>query len=154
MNANIEIKELPELNVAYVSQIGEEGLDAAFKKIIDWAKPRGLLEAEALNLVRIYHDSFTVTSADKVRMSIGIVLALPVEVEGDIKLSAIEKGKYIVGHFEIEPRDFKQSWTALFVFMNENGFKKKDVNPFEIIHNDFNNHPEGKCIVDLYIGVL
>jgi AraC family transcriptional regulator len=37
--------------------------------------------------------------------------------------------------------------------MNEKGYKKVDQNPFEIMHNDFNEHPEKKCIVDFCIPI-
>jgi AraC family transcriptional regulator len=37
--------------------------------------------------------------------------------------------------------------------MNENGYKKADQNPFEIIYNNYNEHPEKKCIVDLCIPI-
>jgi AraC family transcriptional regulator len=37
--------------------------------------------------------------------------------------------------------------------MNENGYKKANQNPFEIIHNNFSDHPEKKCMVDLYIPI-
>jgi len=37
--------------------------------------------------------------------------------------------------------------------MNENGYSKADNIPFEIYHNNFNEHPEKKCIVDMYIPI-
>jgi AraC family transcriptional regulator len=37
--------------------------------------------------------------------------------------------------------------------MNENGYKRADGNPFEIYHNNFDEHPEKKSIVDFYIPV-
>lgn len=153
MNANIEIKEMSRLDLAYINHIGLKGLDNAFERLLRWAKPKGLLDREQVNLVRIYHDSFKITAPDKIRMSAGIVLSLPIQVGGEIGLTTIEKGIFIVGHFEIEPKDFEKSWSALFVWMNENGFKKTEGNPFEIIHNNFKDHAEKKCIVDLYIPV-
>lgn len=153
MHAKIEIKEMPKLDLAYITQIGVEGLDKAFYKIIQWATPRNLLDNENAKIVRIYHDSFKITSPDKVRMSVGIIINEPVKVDGEIGLTKIEKGKHIVGHFEIEPSDFEKAWTGLFVWMNENGYKKADKNPFEIFHNNFNEHPEKKCIVDFCIPV-
>jgi AraC family transcriptional regulator len=153
MNANIEIKEMPRVDLAYINHIGVEGVDAAFEKLVKWATPKGLLDRKEVTLIRIYHDSFKITAPDKIRMSVGIVLTLPAQVGGEFGLASIEKGKFIVGHFEIEPKDFGQAWSSLFVWMNENGFKKREGNPFEIIHNNFNDHPEKKCIVDLCIPI-
>jgi AraC family transcriptional regulator len=154
MNARIEIKEIPKLDFAFLTQIGVSGLHNAFEKLIMWAKPKGLLENPDFKMARIYHDSFKITEPEKVRMSACVLLKEPIEVSGEIGLTAIEKGKYIVGHFEIEPIDFEKSWNGLFVWMNENGYKKADKNPFEIFHNNFREHPENKSIVDFYIPVI
>ena len=153
MQANIEIKEIQEQDVAFVTQIGVEGLETAFSKIIRWATPRNILDNPNLKMIRVFHDSFKITAPEKVRMSIGITLNQPIKVEGEIGITKIEKGKYIVGHYEIKPNDFEKAWTGLFIWMNENGYKKTTKNPFEIYHNNFNEHPENKCIVDLCIPV-
>ena len=148
MNAKIEIKEMPKMNLAYVTQIGVNGIDSAFQRIIKWATPNGLLAKSETNVCRVFHDSFKVTDADKVRMSIGILTNQEITVDGEVGLTTIEKGKNIVGHFVIEPKEFEKSWDSLFIWMNENGYKKADKYPFEIYHNNFNEHPEKKCIVD------
>lgn len=152
MNAKIEIKEMPKMELAYVSNIGAQHLGTAFGKLIKWATPKGLMN-EKTKMVTIYHDSFKVTEADKVRMSASILLNESVEVSGEIGLTSIEEGKFIVGSFEITVDEFEKSWTGLFLWMNENGCKKADRNPFEIYHNNFNEHPEKKAIVDFYIPV-
>ena len=152
MNATIEIKELPKMDWAFITHIGVEGLDVAYGKLLQWAIPKGLVGND-LKMGRIYHDSFKITEPDKVRMSACLLLPSLIEVTGEIGLTSTQKGKYIVGHFEIAPHDFGKSWQSLFIWMNENGYKKADENPFEIIHNNFNEHPEKKCIVDLCIPI-
>jgi AraC family transcriptional regulator len=74
-------------------------------------------------------------------MSGCIVLKEPVAVDGEVGLTTIPNGKFIIGRFEIEPNDFDKAWRGLFNWMNENGYQKADDNPFEIYHNDFNTHP-------------
>lgn len=152
MNATIEIKSLPEMNWAFITQIGPEGLDTAYSKLLQWAIPKGLV-GEDLKMGRIYHDSFKITEPEKVRMSACLLLQKPVDVGGEIGLTTTPKGKYIVGHFTIAPHNFGTSWKSLFIWMNENGYKKADQNPFEIIYNNYNEHPEKKCIVDLCIPI-
>lgn len=153
MNAKIEIIEMPKMNLAYVTQIGVNGIDNAFQRILKWAIPKGILAKTDTNICRVFHDSFKVTDAAKVRMSIGILTSHELKVENEIELTKIEKGKNIVGHFIIEPNEFEKSWDSLFIWMNENGYKKADRYPFEIYHNNFNEHPEKKCIVDLFIPI-
>ena len=152
MNANIEIKEIQKMDFAYVSCIGSQNLGAAFQKLIRWATPQGLMH-EKTKMATIYYDSFKVTEAAKVRMSACLLFDKPIKTEGEIGLTTVEKGKFIVGHFEIGVEDFEKSWTGLFLWMNENGYKKADRNPFEIYHNNFNEHPEKIAIVDFYIPI-
>jgi AraC family transcriptional regulator len=153
MNAKIEIIEMPKMNLAYVTQIGVNGIEDAFQRIVKWATPMGLLVQKDTNVCRVFHDSFKVTDAHKVRMSIGILTGQSIMVDGVISLTAIESGKNIVGHFVIEPNEFEKSWNSLFIWMNENGYKRADRYPFEIYHNNHNEHPEKKCIVDLCIPI-
>jgi AraC family transcriptional regulator len=153
MNAKIEIKQTPELNLAGVTHIGINGIENTFEKLIKWAIPNGLLKNSETRMGRIFHDSFKVTAPDKVRMSIFLTTNVPFEIDGEINKLTINKGKCIVGHFEITPNEFEKSWTSLFIWMNENGYKKSSENPFEIYHNDFREHPENKFITDLYIPI-
>lgn len=152
MNAKIEIKEMPKLELAFITQIGHHGLENAYAKLIQWAAPKGLLTKDS-KMATIYHDSYKITEPEKVRMSACLILNEKTDVSGEIGLTTIEKGKFIVGHFEIGLDEFEKSWTGLFIWMNENGYKKADRNPFEIYHNNFNEHPEKKAIVDFYIPI-
>lgn len=153
MNAKIEMKEMPKMELAYITQIGVVGLENAFERIIKWARPKGLLAGSGANVVRVFHDSFKITDEDKVRMSIGLTLHNKVATDGEIGLMTIESGKHIVGHYEIEPKDFEISWNALFLWMSEQGYKKANRLPYEIYHNNYNEHPEKRCVVDLCIPI-
>ena len=152
MNAKIEIKEKPQMELAYVSSIGPHNLENAYGKLMQWATPKGLMNDQT-KMITIYHDSFKVTEANKVRMSASILLDKAVEPNGEIGLTTIEAGKFIVGSFEIGLNEFEKSWTGLFVWMNENGYKKADREPFEVYYNNFNEHPERKAIVDFCIPI-
>lgn len=152
MNAKIEIKEMPEMHLAYVSSMGTQNLESAFKKLMQWATPLGLMDHRTKMITR-YHDSFKVTRADKVRMSASILLDQPIETEGEVGLVTMEAGTCITGRFEIGLDEFEKSWTGLFIWMNENGHKKADREPFEIYHNNFNEHPDRKAIVDFCIPI-
>ncbi|MFI1744561.1 AraC family transcriptional regulator [Thalassobellus sediminis] len=153
MNAKIEIKETPELKLASIIQIGVDGIEHTFERLIKWAIPKGLMNHPEAKLARVFHDSFKITAPNKVRMSIGLLTNEPFENEGEIILETIKKGKRIVARFEITPNDFEKSWSSLFIWMNENGYKKATQNPFEIYHNDFRTHPDNKFIVDFYIPI-
>lgn len=152
-NAKIEITELSKKNLAYITQIGVNGIDNTFQRILKWAAPKGLLTESDTHVCRIFHDSFKVTDAEKVRMSIGILSNQAITSEDEVELTTIEGGKTITGHFVIEPKQFEKAWDSLFIWMSEKGYKKADRHPFEIYHNNYTEHPEKKCIVDLCIPI-
>lgn len=153
MNAKIELKEVPSMELAYVSCIGSEHLGNAFQTLTRWATPKGLMHEQA-QLLTVYHDSFKVTEASKVRMSAGMVIHEEIPAAGEIAMRSLAPGKCIVGSFEIRVEEFEKSWTGLFLWMNEQGYKKADQDPFELYHNNFNEHPEKKARVDFYIPIV
>ena len=153
MNASIEVKHISELNFAGITHLGIQGIEHTFGRLISWAAPKGLMHENA-KLGRIFYDSFKVTSPDKVRMSVCIKMDNDFKQEGEITKVTVPESKCIVGRFEINPMEFEQAWSSLFIWMNENEYTKSPNNPFEIYHNDFREHPEQKSIVDFYIPIL
>ncbi|MEZ0454168.1 GyrI-like domain-containing protein [Sphingobacterium thalpophilum] len=154
MNANVIVKEINPLKMVYVSHIGVQGLDSSFYKIIDWVRKKELVSENEIDIVRIYHDSFKITPPDKVRMEIGVPVKEKVKTEFDIQYREIQPKLCVVGSFEISLDEFEKSWSSMFIWMNENGYKPSEEKPFEIIHNNYNEHPQKKCVVDFYIPVL
>ncbi|WP_378173269.1 GyrI-like domain-containing protein [Aquimarina sp. SS2-1] len=154
MNAKIEVKKTPELHFASITHIGINGIENAFEKLIQWGRSKGILENPGTKMARVFHDSFKITSPDKVRMSICMLMEKPVIAEGEFIPGTIKKGRSIVGRFEITPNDFEKAWSSLFVWMSEQGYQKAEEKPFEIYHNDFRTHPENKFLVDFYIPII
>lgn len=152
MNAKIQIKEMPEMTVGYITCIGPQNIGDAFQRLIRWASPKGLMNDQT-KMITIYHDSFKITQADKVRMSACILLHKPVNTSGEVAITKIEAGTFIVGSYEIALDEFEKSWTGLYLWMNENGYKKGERNPFEIFHRNPADHPEKKALVDFFIPI-
>ena len=152
MNATIEVKELTPMQLACTQCQGPQNLSAAYGIIMRWATPKGLMH-DNTKMVTIYHDSFKFTEADKVRMSACILLQEQQVTEGEISQTVLPGGKHIVARYELSIHDFEKSWTGLFLWMNENGYQKAEANPFEIYHNNPNEHPQQLAIVDLCIPV-
>lgn len=131
MNSKIEVKEMPQMEVAYVSCVGSQDLGVAFDKLIKWATPKGLMHDQT-QMMTVYYDSFKFTEASKVRMKACLLLDQKQDVRGEVHLSTIESGRFVVARFEITPEEFEKSWTGLFVWMNENGYKKADMKAYFI----------------------
>ena len=154
MNAKIEIKTTPRLDLGYISHKGKiEAIGSVYNKLVKWATPKGLIN-EQTKMVTIYHDSPKITDPNNLRMSACIVLNDAIEMDNTINLRVLSPTKCIVSRFEITPFQFQEAWEASFVWMSENGYQKDDKDPFEIYYNNAAEHPENKFIVDLCIPVL
>ncbi len=154
MKTNPEIKKTPRLDLAYITHKGKiEAIGSIYNKLVKWATPKGLIN-EQTRMVTIYHDSPKITDPNNLRMSACIVLNDPIDLDGEVNLRILSPTKCIVSRLEIAPFEFQQAWESSFAFMIENGYKKSEVDPFEIYYNNAAEHPENKFIVDLCIPIL
>ncbi|OSY87908.1 AraC family transcriptional regulator [Tenacibaculum holothuriorum] len=154
MNAKTEVKNIPELKLAYIAHQGKmDAIGGVYNRLMQWAYPKGLMQQEDLRMVTIYHDSPKITDPDKIRMSACMTLSTDVKADGEVGVKTQLETKCVVARLEIHPKDFQQAWESNFVWMSEHGFKRADKDPFGIYYNNPNEHPEGKCIVDLCIPV-
>jgi AraC family transcriptional regulator len=155
MKTKTEIKQIEKLNLAYIAHQGNmDKIGKVFNRLIQWAAPKGLMSQDNLRMVTIYHDSPKITSPENIRSSIAIVLNSEISVDGEVGLKTIESTKCIVNRLEITQNEFQQAWESSFVWMTENGYKKSEIDPFEIFYNNAAEHPENKFIVDLCIPIL
>lgn len=154
MNLKIEIKELPEMNLAAVMSFGQYNVESSYTALLDWAVKKQLFSGENIKMISVYHDSFKVTPPEKVRIHACMLLEEKLkEQEGQVFSETIDAGKFIVGSGEVTLNDFEKCWVSLFLWMNEHHYSIRKAFPFEIYHSNFKEHPEGKMIVDFCIPV-
>ncbi|KMQ66597.1 hypothetical protein ACM46_03495 [Chryseobacterium angstadtii] len=154
MNLKIEVKQLPEMNLAAVMSLGIASVETSYHVLIEWAEKKKLYPAGNVKMISVYHDSFKVTPPDKVRIHACMLLDERLEKqEGVVFPETIDPGKFIVGSGEVTLQDFEQCWVSLFLWMNERGYTMRKTFPFEIYHSNFKEHPEGKMIVDFCIPI-
>ena len=156
---NVEVKDIPEMHVAYIRHIGpyagDEQLFAnLFSRLCAWAGPRGLLSSPETKFITIYHDNPDITDESKLRTDVCISVAPDTQVGGEIGKAAIPAGKYAIGHFEIAPDQYGDAWNAVYGgWLPESGYQPDDRPAFELYLNDPKEHPEGKCIVEIHLPV-
>lgn len=154
MNLKLEIRHLPEMNLAAVMSLGLANVEPSYNILTGWAKRKHLFPDENVKMISVYHDSFKVTPPDKVRIHACMLLNRKLEKQdGEVFGETIEAGKFIVGSGEVTLNDFEKSWVSLFLWMKENNHSVRKAFPFEIYHTNFKEHPEGKMIVDFCIPV-
>jgi AraC family transcriptional regulator len=159
INAEVEVKELPEQTVAYLRHIGpyatNEALFAEYiEKLFRWAGPRGLINFPKTQQLNVYHDDPDVTDEDKLRLSICLTIPPDTETDGEIGKMKIPGGKYAIARFELGGDQFEAAWNGLYGgWLPDSGYQPADGYCFEICHNNPKEHPEGKHIVDICIPV-
>jgi DNA gyrase inhibitor GyrI len=147
----VEVKELPELQVAYIRHVGPyQGISQAFERLFRWAGPRGLIRFPQTKSLAVYHDNPEITEADKLRSSACLTVPAGTKGEGEIGTMTIPGGLFAVAHTEIAPDEFGQAWTALMGgWLPESGYQPDDRLCYEVYLNDPKQHPEGKFIIEI-----
>jgi AraC family transcriptional regulator len=153
MTSTIEVKPIEDIQTVGITCIGKQQLAPTINRLLEWSGQKGLLRQPDFKIATIFYDSFKITAQENVRMTACLLVNEPMKTDGEVTSITINSGTYIIGHYEIGIHEFPITWMNLFKWMNANGYKKRDEPPFEIYHNDFNQHPEQKCTVDFYIPV-
>ena len=155
----VEVKEMPEMCLAYVRYIGPYKGDGKlferlYNQLFQWAGPRNLLNFPATQSIIIYHDNPEVTEEEKLRVSVCITVPPDTAVTGEIGKMVIPAGKYALARFELGDKEYQAAWDWVFgTWLPGSGYLPDDRPCFEMYLNDPNTHPEGKAIVDICIPV-
>ncbi len=152
MKMEVEVKELPELHVAYVRHIGpySREMPKAVQKILKWAGPRGLLRFPQTQLLGVYHDNPEITDEAKLRCSACITVPKDTRVEGEVGKMTIPGGLFAVAHVEISADEYGAAWDKLMgEWLPESGYQPDDRLCYEVYLNDPDQHPQHKHIIDI-----
>jgi len=151
---NIEVKQMPELNVVYCRHTGAfDQIGLAYEKLFKWSGPRGLLRFPETKTLTVYHDDPKVTKIENVRQSACITVDEDVKTDGEIGKMNVSAGTYAVGRFEISVIEFEKAWNDMCIWVADSGYQPDEGYPYELYHNDHTQHPEQKFILDICVPV-
>jgi len=158
-DVTIEVKEMPELHVAYVRHIGPyagdlELFESLFTRLMAWAGPRDLLKFPETQVICVYHDDPKITDEEKLRTSTCITVPKDTPVDGEVGYMTVPGGKFAVARFELADDEYEDAWKLVFgTWLPESGYQPDDRLCYELYRNDPKEHPENKCIVDICVPV-
>jgi AraC family transcriptional regulator len=159
IQGTVVVKELPEMQVAYVRHIGpysgnNDLFQGLFDKLMAWAGPRGLLRFPETKMLTIYYDDPSITEESKLRVDVCMSVPIGTPTDGDIGSMTIPAGKDAVATFEITQDQFGDAWNAVYgQWIRQSGYVPDDRPCYEVYLNDPKTHPEGKYIVEIHAPV-
>ena len=107
-----------------------------------------------INRVRDYHDDPEVTEDEKLRTSVCVTVPPGTDGGNDVGIMTLAGGATAFARFELPPDAYSGAWTAVYKeWLPKSGYQPDDRPPMELYRNDPNEHPEGKCIVDICVPV-
>lgn len=150
MEMTVEIRELPELHVAYVGHVGPYNtIGKAFDRLMAWAGPRGLLRFPETRVLAVYPGDPDAADESELRSMACITVPHGTSVETGAETMVIPGGLFAVAHGEIASDQFGTAWNALMEWLSTSGYQPDDRMCYEVYLNDHEAHPERKFIVDL-----
>ncbi len=159
LKAEVEVKELPELEVAYLRHVGPYQGNAAlfgrlWGRLIQWAIPRGLFRPPETTMLTVYHDDPEITEEEKLRLSVCLSVPPETAADGEFGRMTVAGGRYAVARFEIDARQFGEAWNAVYGgWLPKSGYQPDDRPPLEICRNNPEEHPEHKHLVEICVPV-
>ena len=148
LTAEVEVRELPAMEVAYVRHVGPYAGDgelfgSLIGRLCAWAGPRGFLQGSE-SILCVYHDNPEVTEEEKLRLSVCIEVPADTQPDGDIGRMSLPGGLYAVGRFTLREDQFGEAWQMIMgEWLPESGYQPDDRPCFEMYHKGPEQHPEG-----------
>ncbi len=152
----VKIVEMLPFRVAYVRKIGPWStkiLSPAYKKLLQWAGPRGLREAGMMVLGAMWSKPFT-TPEDK--MIFDACITVPEHIKADkwVNIQVLPGGKYAVYHCEIEYNSSAKAWMNFELNWMIHSDYLPDQRPmYQFHYNDPEDHPLKHEIHDLCMPI-
>ncbi|MBN2238837.1 MAG: AraC family transcriptional regulator [Dehalococcoidales bacterium] len=160
LKTDVEVKDLPEMTVAYLRHIGPYQGDTdlfgrLFGQLMTWAGARNLLNFPETKLLTVYYDDPDMTDDSKLRMDVCITVPENTKVDGEIGKSKISAGQYAVAHFEIDSDQYSEAWKTVYsVWLPQSGYEPADGPCFELCPADPDSYGEKtRHVVDICIPV-
>ena len=158
MKTDVEVKEMPEMTVAYIRHIGPyqtnpEVFRDLFNRLMTWAGPRGLMAQSDLKVISMYYDDPEITDDTKLRVDACITIPKDTKVDGEVGKTTIPAGKYAIGHFELGTTEYQNAWNAMYSgWLPESGYQPADGPCYELYPGNM-EEPAEKHRVEICIPV-
>jgi len=151
----VEIVDMPNWRVAYIRTRGPyttERLVPAFKHLIQWASPRGLIGKNA-KILGVWNNPGSVPE-DKLIHDACITVPDNIPADKWVDLQTIPGGKYAVHHCEIPAERMEEAWLRFVLnWLTVSDYQPDDRPMYQIYHKAPEENPSSRRILDLCMPV-
>ena len=155
LEAAVTVRCLSAVRVVYQRHFGsyrDPGVQAAFDRIVRWAKPCGL---DVFDQYRgIPWDDADITSGDRCRFDACLIVPEDARLDAGVNWQTIPAGRYAAFATEVVDNDFELPWTRLMRdWLPPSGFQPADGPRFEVYHTDGSRDPGGHWQIEICLPV-
>ena len=149
---DVRIEKIEPMKVAFVRNIGPyEECEVAWKKLCDWAGPRGLFGPKT-DMLGISYDNPEVTPPEKIRYDACISVDDTVQPEGEVGIQEIRGGEYAVTTHKGPYGKLAETYSRLFgEWASQSGRVLSSGPCLEFYRNDPGRTPPEELITDIYV---
>jgi len=157
MDPEVRIERLGPLRAACDHSLSETPEEDVWKRVVAWAKPKGLFE-EGVGTRIFGRNTYPTDNPEPHGYELFITVGPDIEPEDDIKIKEIPSGLYAVLRFK-NLNKIGEAWEYLWKWIKERGhehigWKKLEngwVNGFEEFLNWYEKKPPDQWILDLWV---
>jgi len=153
----VRLQKLETMRAAHAHALSDTPEEDAWKKIEEWAKPKGLLE-DGVGTRVFGRNTYPTDSPEPHGYEFFLTVSPDVEPEGEIEMGEIPGGLYAVLRFRNLDK-IGSAWQQLWKWIEESGYehvgwKKGEhgwVNGFEEHLNWHEKKPQNEWVFDLWV---
>ncbi|MCB9135928.1 MAG: GyrI-like domain-containing protein [Anaerolineales bacterium] len=152
-STEIRIVKLNEMRVASVLGYGPQPEDQAWKKLIAWAQPLGLMDTAPQ--IFGFNNPSPSPGSPNYGYELMIVVSPDLEVGGDVEIKTFPGGLYAVARCEVTADPGEQipaAWRSLVLWREQSRYQGASHQWLEE-HIETAHLPEGQFTLDLYLPI-
>lgn len=122
-----------------------------FSKLYYWADDNELINKDT-RWYTVYHDFGDETEEETLRLSVCMSVNQTVSVSDDVGIMTIPEGKYAVGRFRVNEKEYEQAWQYMYgKWLPNSGYKPDERFSFE--YYPITSEKNEKRLVDIFIPI-
>lgn len=126
-----------------------------FNQVFAFAKKNDLIVEGWTKVMTLYHDNPYITKEHDLRTSVAMMVPLTTRIDETEEITSMMiKGKYLVGHFHLSPKEYEEAWKIMYqTYLFKGNDKLRDSFPFEMYISEPPKKISDKSYTDIYIPI-